>query len=84
MIRRKGLLGRKPDEPIEFVDAEVKRICVEQWGGTDGGVATASDRVGNKKVRGKTGEITYRQAASVKNIRTQFQLNSTIEYFDEL
>lgn len=82
-MRRRSLMSNG-DKPIEFADAEVKRICVESFGGKDGGTAATSDRVGGKKVKGKAGEITYKQAASVKIIRTQFRANSLITSFNEL
>lgn len=70
---------------IEFADAEVKRICVEQWGGKDGGIAAASTRLDGVYVKGIEGEMTYRQAAAVKSIPTGvFTGNTKITLFDEL
>lgn len=69
---------------IHFIDPEVKRICVELWGGKDGGSAAANTRVGNRKVPGIEGELTYRQAASVKTINTHDFNDTAIREFTEL
>lgn len=76
-------MGGNQDQFIQFADPAVKAICVEQWGGADGGSAATGDRVNNTKVPGVAGEITYKQAASVVIIRTQFKNNTDIKYFDE-
>lgn len=73
-----------PVQVIEFADAEVKRICVENWGGADGGTAAVSTRVSGKAIAGIAGEMTYRQAADVKVIGGQFAGNAIIETFEEL
>lgn len=84
IIDRRRAMGGNPTNPfIQFADPAVKAICVEQWGGADGGIAEARDRVNNTKVQGVAGEITYEQAASVVTIRTQFRNNTDIKYFDE-
>lgn len=82
-MRRRGLMSGG-DKPIEFVDAEVKRICVEQWGGRNGGIAPLEDLYLGKRIKGKSGELTYKQAANVKKIREQFVRNTLITSFDEL
>lgn len=69
---------------IHFIDPEVKRICVELWGGKDGGTASDADRVGRRKVKGVPGELTYQQAASVKAINTHDFNDTAIREFTEL
>lgn len=69
---------------IHFEDQNVKNILVGLWGGADGGTAALNTRVGNKKVLGAAGEITYEQAASVTNMINTFINNTTIRKFDEL
>ena len=71
-------------EVINFVDAEVKRILVERWGGADGGTGALNTRVNNIKVPGIAGEMTYEQAASVLNLSNTFKGNTIIRDFDEL
>ena len=51
---------------IEFADAEVKRLCVENWD-TDG-----------------DGELSYQEAAAVRNLGKVFRENDTITTFNEL
>lgn len=84
ILNRRRVMGSKAANPfIQFADPAVKAICVEQWGGADGGIADARDRVNNTKVQGVAGEITYEQAASVVSVRKQFKNNTDIKYFDE-
>lgn len=59
---------------IDFEDAEVKRICVENWGGETGG---------STGVPGKAGEITTAQAAAVSSVGTNaFRGNTVIVNVD--
>lgn len=60
--------------PIHFADPEVKRICVENWGGATGGTTG---------VEGIAGEMTKEQAAKVGTITEQFYNNALITSFDE-
>lgn len=53
-------------EIINFADAEVKRICVENWD-TDG-----------------DGELSYNEAAAVKDLGEVFRENKSITSFNEL
>lgn len=69
---------------IEFRDPEVKRICVELWGGVSGGTASAASRVGSIKVKGVPGELTYEQAASVTSISVKDFNDTAIREFTEL
>lgn len=69
---------------IEFRDPEVKRICVELWGGFSGGTASAASRVGSRKVKGVPGELTYQQAASVTSIAVNDFNDTDIREFTEL
>lgn len=48
---------------IDFEDAAVKTICVNNWGGATGG---------STGIPGKAGEITMAQAAAVSSVGTQF------------
>lgn len=83
MIDRRRVYGGS-NRFIQFADPAVKAICVEQWGGADGGIAAANTRVNNVKVKGTEGEITYEQAASVKSIaKGVFSGNTEIVSFDE-
>ena len=82
--RRHMKVSGGPVQVIEFADAEVKRICVENWGGDDGGTAAVSTRVSGKAIEGIAGEMTYRQAADVKIVNAEFAGNTLIETFDEL
>lgn len=61
-------------EVIQFEDAEVKRICVNNWGGKYG---TAT------KVPGVPGELTYAQAAAVTSIDSKFRGNTVMTSFEE-
>lgn len=70
---------------IPFVDAEVKRIFVELWGGADGGTAALNTRLNNTKVAGVAGEMTYEQAASVITLPSRtFYNNSDVILLDDL
>ena len=69
---------------IEFRDPEVKRICVELWGGVSGGTASAASRVGSIKVKGVPGELTYQQAASVISFDAVFKNNKALTSFNEM
>lgn len=69
---------------IHFIDPEVKRICVELWGGKDGGTASDTARVGRRKVKGVPGELTYQQAASVTSIAVKDFNDTAIREFTEL
>ena len=62
-------------EVIQFEDDEVKRICVNNWGGKYG-VAS--------KVPGVPGELTYEQAAAVSSIGTVFKSNTKITSLRDL
>lgn len=64
----------KISTPIHFADPEVKRICVEKWGGATGG---------STGVEGVSGEMTREQAASVTSIGQTFRNNALVETFDE-
>lgn len=76
--------GGNQDQFIHFADPVVKQILVELWGGADGGSAALNTRVNNTKVPGVGGEMTYKQAASVYNMRDTFINNTDIRSFDEL
>ena len=70
------VLTVKPTPVIEFEDAEVKRICVANWGGP---------LCISTKVPGVPGELTYEQAAAVSSIGTSaFKGNTKITIFNEL
>lgn len=68
------VLTVKPTPVIEFEDAEVKRICVANWGG---GLSVIT------KVQGVLGELTYAQAAAVKSIDNKFMGNTVMTSFEE-
>lgn len=61
-------MGNETPDPtlIQFADAEVKRICVENW-----------DTNGD-------GELSYDEAAAVKDLGKDFQWNRKITSFNEL
>ena len=69
------VLTVKPTPVIEFEDAEVKRICVANWGGP---------LCISTKVPGVPGELTYEQAAAVSSIGTAFKNNTVITSLKEL
>ena len=64
-----------------FEDPEVKRICVENFGGVSG-ITNAS--FGIPGIPGKAGEITYEQILAVKNLKLLFSENNKIKKFNEL
>ena len=68
------VLTVKPTPVIEFEDAEVKRICVANWGGP---------LCISTKVPGVPGELTYEQAAVVTSIDSKFRGNTLITSFNE-
>lgn len=68
------VLTVKPTPVIDFEDAEAKRICVANWGGDQSAIT---------KVQGVSGELTYEQAAAVKNIDNKFRGNTVITAFNE-
>ena len=61
-------------EIIDFEDAEVKRICVANWGGE---YSSSTNKYGVQ------GELTYEQAAAVTNIGKVFNGNTKITSFME-
>ena len=69
---------------IHFADPEAKRVLVGLWGGKDGGSAAANTRVGNRKVPGIEGELTYEQAASVISFDAVFKNNTALTSFNEM
>lgn len=69
---------------IHFADPEAKRVLVGLWGGKDGGSATVYSRVGNRKVPGIEGELTYEQAASVLSFDAVFKNNTALTSFNEM
>ena len=66
--------------PIDFEDAEVKRICVENFGGESG---ITNKRYGTVGVAGMAGELTRRQAAEVSYFGDLFRDNPAIVKFNE-
>ena len=68
-------IGLKYRETIDFEDAEVKRICVANWGG---------EYCASTNKYGVPGELTYEQAAAVSSIGTVFNSNKKITKFNEL
>lgn len=62
-------------EVLTFADAEVKRVCVETFGGPTGG---------SSKRWGIVGEITKYQAMGVTSLGTVFNGNTVITTFNEL
>ena len=68
-------IALKYRETIDFEDAEVKRICVANWGGE---YSSSTNKYG------VPGEITMEQAAAVSSIGTTFNNNQVIEHFMEL
>lgn len=71
-------------QPIKFEDSAVKAICVQKWGGADGGDAANSTRLNGVKIPGIANEITHMQAESVIDFSTYFRGNTDIEYFREM
>lgn len=68
------------EKPIKFQDEEIKRICVENFGGTNGIKNWIFGKVG---VKGIEGEITKKQALAVTAIRNSFFNNKKIRTFNE-
>ena len=62
-------------EIIDFEDAEVKRICVANWGG---------EYCASSNLYGVPGELTYEQAAAVSSIGTVFKSNTKITSLRDL
>ena len=69
------------DVVMAFEDPEVKRICVANFGGSNG-IRNAS--YGKTGVVGIDGEVTYEQVLAVTNIGTLFANNNSIVRFNEL
>lgn len=69
------------NRPIVFEDPEVKRICVENFGGENGIINKSFGTVG---VQGMSGEVTYRQVLAVSFFGNLFKNNNVIRYFNEL
>lgn len=67
-------------EAMAFEDNEVKRICVENFGGVNG-ITQAS--YGKTGVVGIEGEVTYEQVLAVTAIDSLFTGNKTIARFNE-
>lgn len=68
------------DSPIRFEDAEVKRICVANFGGESG---ITDKRYGTVGVRGVAGELTPRQAEAVSDFGDTLRNNPAIVRFNE-
>lgn len=79
-LRRRLMMMAHDYTPIHFEDPEVKRICVEKFGGENGIINRIYGVIG---IKGIAGEITYRQAAAVKNMSDVFKDNSLITAFEE-
>ena len=62
-------------EIIQFEDEEVKRICVNNWGGKYGSAV---------KIPGVPGGLTMEQAAAVEQLADVFRGNTVITAFEEL
>ena len=62
-------------EIIDFEDAEVKRICVANWGG---------EYCASTNKYGVPGELTMEQAAAVEQLAEVFRGNTVITAFEEL
>lgn len=82
MINRRRVMGGS--RFIKFADPVVKSICVTRWGGATGGNAPISTYVDGVRVEGVEGEMTYEQAASVKNLNGYFSGKTNIVAFNEL
>lgn len=80
-LRRRLMQQYEENRPIVFEDPEVKRICVENFGGESGITNAAFGTIG---IKGRSGEITYRQAKAVTKFNTLFKDNKTITIFNEL
>lgn len=80
-FRRRLMMMQWENTPIVFEDPEVKRICVENFGGENG----ITNRVyGTVGIKGIAGEITPEQAKGVINMGTLFKGNGSITSFIEL
>ena len=69
------------DVVMAFEDEEVKRICVANFGGSNG-ITNAS--YGKTGVVGIEGEVTYEQVLAVTNIGSLFANNKSMVRFNEL
>ena len=67
-------IALKYREIIDFEDAEVKRICVANWGGE---YSSSTNKYG------VPGELTYEQAAAVKSVNNIFKNNTKVISFRE-
>lgn len=81
VLRRRLMAMQWDNTPIEFEDPEVKRICVENFGGLNG---IANRIYGDMGVKGVDGEVTYRQARAVTHFHNIFKGNTAIATFNEL
>ena len=80
MSERRRMIMQNLEKPIKFQDEEVKRICVENFGGANGIKNWIYGKVG---IKGIEGEITKKQALAVTAIRNVFFNNKKIRTFNE-
>ena len=81
MLRRRLIMMHKDYQILHFKDAEVKRICVENFGG-ENGISNAS--YGRNGIAGYAGEVTYKQAAAVVSSKDLFLNNQHIVTTEDL
>ncbi|WP_311440416.1 hypothetical protein, partial [Hoylesella buccalis] len=62
--------------PIRFDNQDLKRFCVENFGGENG---ITNKKFGLTGVRGCAGEFTFKQAAAVTNTEDYVNLHSSLK-----
>ena len=81
MLRRRLIMMHKDYQILHFKDAEMKRICVENFGGENG---ISNGVYGQQGIAGYAGEVTYKQAAAVVSSKDLFLNNQHIVTTEDL
>lgn len=75
-IRRRLMAQNWENTPIHFDNQDLKRFCVENFGGENG---ITDNKYGITGVRGCAGEFTFKQAAAVTNTEDYVNLHSSLK-----
>lgn len=75
-IRRRLMAQNWENTPIRFDNQDLKRFCVENFGGENG---ITNKKFGLTGVRGCAGEFTFKQAAAVTNTEDYVNLHSSLK-----
>ena len=75
-LRRRLMTQNWENTPIHFDNQDLKRFCVENFGGENG---ITDNKYGLTGVRGCAGEFTFKQAAAVTNTEDYVNLHSSLK-----